>query len=138
MASYQELLELVQSKDPLQLQLASQLPSEDEDWNQLLSEHPQLAFNLAQNSNLPLALFDQLAHSPNPRVRLMVARHGKLSYDSLERLADDPEPAVRLLLAKRADLDPQTHALLLQDPDAGVRLAAQRYQPQPLAQASGW
>jgi len=140
MATHQQLLKLLQSKDPLQLQIASLIVSEDRDWLRILEEHPELGFVLSQNPRLPTNLVDDLAKHPSPQVRYMVARHGNLSFEALQHLLDDEEAAVRLALAKRVDLDQQSAIQLFEDTDMGVRLAAQRYQPftQPLFMASGW
>jgi|GEM_PF-2429960 hypothetical protein len=140
MATHQQLLELLQSKDPLQLQLASLLETNDSDWLRIFEKHPELAFILAQNPRLPPALTDELVKHPCARVRYMVACHGKLSFEAMQHLLEDKEAAIRLALAKRNDLDPQFASQLFEDTDPGVRLALDRYQPpvQPLPMACGW
>ncbi|WP_404419653.1 hypothetical protein [Marinospirillum sp.] len=140
MATHQQLLELLQSKDPLQLQLASLLETSDSDWLQIFEKHPKLAFILAQNPRLPASLVDELARHPSPRVRYMIACHGNLSFEAMQYLLEDEEAAIRLALAKRDDLDQQFTSQLLEDTDPGVRLALDRYQPpvRSLPMACGW
>jgi len=140
MATHQQLLALLQSKDPRKFQLASLLGPQESDWLTLLDQHPEMSFLVAQNSRLPTRIADRLAKHPSPKVRLMIARHGNLSFETLQNLLDDKEAAIRLVLAKRVDLDQQFASQLLDDQDPAVRFAVERYQPptQAFSMAMGW
>lgn len=140
MPKYQQLRQLLQSKDSRKFRLASLLGPQESDWTDLLNHYPEMSFLAAQNPHLPSCLADRLAKHPNPSVRLMVARHGNLSFEALQNLVDDPEAAVRLALAKRADLDQQFASQLLEDKDPAVGLAVARYQPPTpsFSMAMGW
>ncbi|SFX04895.1 hypothetical protein [Marinospirillum alkaliphilum] len=138
MIDTQQLKTLLQSKEHLEQQLVLSLSARPETWRSIHARHPELAFVLAQNPSLPTDLADELAAHPDSRVRLMIARRGKPGYIALLQLSQDPEAAVRLAVAKRDDLDNALIEQLQQDSDLAVSLAAQLYQQQPLAMASGW
>lgn len=135
-----QLQELLVSKQYLEQRLAFSLSARPETWHFIYKKHPELAFTLAQNPNLPQELADELAGHLDPRVRLMIARHGQPSFCALKQLSEDNEAAVRLAVVKRQDLDEQLLDSLFEDEDSGVQLAAQLYQQiqQPLARAIGW
>lgn len=141
MLDTKQLQELLVSKHYSEQRLALSLSARPETWHFIYNKHPELAFTLAQNPNLPQELADELAGHPNPKVRLMIARHGQPSFIALKQLSEDNEAAIRLAIAKRQDLDGQLQDSLYEDSDAGVQLAAHLYQQvqQPFfARASGW
>ena len=140
MLDTKQLQDLLVSKNHLDQRFALSMTARPETWHYIYNKHPELAFTLAQNPNLPAELADELASHPDPRVRLMIARHGQPNFSALKQLSEDNEAAIRLAVAKRQDLDGQLLDSLFEDNDAGVQLAAQLYQQaqQPLARASGW
>ncbi|WP_114417823.1 hypothetical protein [Marinospirillum perlucidum] len=140
MITEKQLIALLDSKDPLQQELAFQHALADEAWKRIFHQRPDLAFALAQHSRLPQDIADELSQHPDPKVRLMLARKGNPSFAGMQRLSNDEEAAIRMTLAKRPDLDQQFAESLLEDRDFAVRWAAQRYQQEnlPLALASGW
>ena len=140
MLDTKQLQDLLVSKHHLDQRFALSMTARPETWHYIYNKHPELAFTLAQNRNLPPELTDELASHPDPRVRLMIARHGQPSFIALKQLSEDNEAAIRLAIAKRPDLDGQLQDSLYEDEDAGVQLAVQLYQQaqQPLARASGW
>lgn len=140
MLDVKQLESLLVSKQHLEQRFALSMTARPETWQFIYNKHPELAFTLAQNPNLPETLADELASHPDPRVRLMIARHGQPSFFSLKQLSEDNEAAIRLAVVKRQDLDEQLLDSLFEDDDAGVQLAAQIYQQanQPLARVSGW
>lgn len=140
MLDTKQLQDLLVSKQYLEQRLALNIKARPETWRFIYNNHPELAFILAQNPNLPQELADELASHENPSVRLMIARHGQPSFTALKQLSEDNEAAVRLAIAKRQDLDGQLQDFLFEDLDTGVQLAAQLYQQtqQPFAKVSGW
>lgn len=140
MLDAKQLQDLLVSKQHLEQRLALSMSVRPEIWQFIYKNNPELAFVLAQNSNLPQEIADKLAGHPDPRVRLMVARHGQPSFYALKQLSEDNEAAIRLAVAKRQDLDGQLQDCLYEDSDAGVQLAAHLYQQpqQHFAKASGW
>lgn len=140
MLDVKQLQDLLVSKQHLEQRLALSMTARPETWHFIYNKHPELAFTLAQNPNLPQALADELANHPDARVRLMIARHGQPSFYALKQLSEDNEAAIRLAVAKRQDLDGQLQDCLYEDSDAGVQLAAHLYQQQQqhFARASGW
>ena len=140
MLDVKQLQDLLVSKQHLEQRLALSMTARPETWHFIYNKHPELAFTLAQNPNLPQALADELANHPDARVRLMIARHGQPSFYALKQLSEDNEAAIRLAVANRQDLDGQLQDCLYEDSDAGVQLAAHLYQQQQqhFARASGW
>ena len=140
MLDVKQLQDLLVSKQHLEQRLALSMTARPETWHFIYNKHPELAFTLAQNPNLPQALADELANHPDARVRLMIARHGQPSFYALKQLSEDNEAAIRLAVAKRQDFDGQLQDCLYEDSDAGVQLAAHLYQQQQqhFARASGW
>lgn len=134
MLNTHQLEELLLSPHPLERYWATHLNASSNSWETIYAQHPHLAFLLAQNPHIPVALADQLAEHRNPKVRLMVARHPQLSRISLERLAQDDEAAIRLQIAKRDDLPAYLIEGFEQDPDAAIHTALQRYQQPHLQQ----
>lgn len=140
MLDARQLQDLLVSNQHLEQRLALSMSARPETWLFIYNKHPELAFTLAQNPNLPQELADTLASHSDPRVRLMIARHGQPSFYYLKQLSEDPEAAIRLAVAKRQDLDGQLLDSLFEDADTGVQLAAQMYQQlgQPLARVNAW
>ncbi|WP_416886751.1 hypothetical protein [Marinospirillum sp.] len=134
MLNTHQLEELLLSPRPLERYWATHLTASSTSWETIYTQHPHLAFLLAQNPHIPVGLADQLADHSNPKVRLMVARHPQLSQSSLERLAQDDEAAIRLQIAKRDDLPPYLIEWLEQDPDSAIHTALLRYQQPRLQQ----
>ncbi|GLR63067.1 hypothetical protein [Marinospirillum insulare] len=140
MIDTQELQDLLVSKQHHEKRFALNMTARPETWHYIYNKHPELAFTLAQNPNLPEELANELASHPDTRVRLMIARYGQPGFNALKQLSEDKEAAIRLTIAKRQDLDEQLLSSLFEDKDTGVQLAAHLYQQvqEPLATAIGW
>jgi hypothetical protein len=71
-------------------------------WLDVIAQHPQLRFWVAQNKTMPIRVLRLLADDPDPKVRRMVAAKRKLDRALFEHLAQDPDESVCAAIAQNA------------------------------------
>ena len=123
--SAEEFIRLRTSEDPAEYNRAASEDADESVWLQLVQEHPELRFWVAQNKAVPLSILRMLVTADDERVRWMVAGKRKLSNDLFELLVSDPDEGVRARLARNAKVPRGVLEKLLHDPSSLVRDAAE-------------
>ncbi|MEW2266064.1 hypothetical protein ACGF5T_30820 [Streptomyces sp. NPDC047853] len=83
---------------------ASTEPAAPDVWREVIEQHPEARFWVAQNKTVPLDILQVLASDSDPRVRSMVASKRKLTPDILTTLAADSDESVRLAAARHKSI----------------------------------
>lgn len=93
--SAEEFKRLRESDSPEEYKRASHENAPIPVWMNVLMKYPHLAFWVAHNKTIPLAVLYKLAEHPEERVREMVARKRKIDAHLFDILKDDPSEGVR-------------------------------------------
>jgi hypothetical protein len=115
-SSAQEFLDLRYSEDPELYHRAAHETAPEEVWTELIEQHPQSRFWVAQNKTVPLAVLRRLASDDDSRVRGMVAMKRKLDEATFRQLASDPDSGVRMSIAQNAKTPAAVLDSMLADP----------------------
>ena len=125
LADADEFVRLRNSTDPGEYHRAAHDEASIDTWLEVISQHPDTRFSVAQNKTVPMEILARLARDDDSRVRSMVAMKRKLAAEILEILADDPSDAVRMSVAcHRNTPRPVLESLSLHDPCPKVRRVA--------------
>lgn len=90
-------------------------------WWEVIAEHPDMRFWVAQNKTVPLEVLHVLAGDEDARVRDMVAMKRKLDAPTLTRLATDEDDGVRMAVARHRKTPVEVLRSMLDDPWHDVR-----------------
>lgn len=121
-ASAAEFVRLRTSADPDEYGRAAREECSIEVWMELIRDHPDMRFWVAQNKTVPVEILECLAADDDPSVRSMVAMKGKLPASVLARLENDPYDAVRMSVAGHKNTPLEVlQRMALSDPWAEVR-----------------
>ena len=94
-------------------------------WHEVINNHPDMLFWVAQNKTVPIAILEILAGDQDERVRSMVAAKSKLPEALQLRLTEDPSPLVRMRLARHKKATSRVLAILATDPNPEIRQVVQ-------------
>ena len=113
--SASEFVRLRSSEDPAEYNRASREEASMSVWRNVIDEHPQYRFWVAQNKTVPIEILKILATDESATVRSMVASKRKLP-DSLQvQLATDADESVRAMLARNAKVSGEALEILAKD-----------------------
>ncbi|WP_338849533.1 hypothetical protein V8J88_10920 [Massilia sp. W12] len=95
-----------------------------ETWNLIISNHPELQVEIAQNRLLPDETIMLLTASNSITVRTILAEKRKLPYEAFLKLAKDESESVRMTVASNKKIPDSILTLLCEDGcDEVVRIA---------------
>jgi hypothetical protein len=123
-ASASQFIQLRLSPDPDQYHRAAHEEAALATWQDLISNHQEMRFWVAQNKTVPVAILEQLADDEDATVREMVAAKRKLPERLQLKLAFDADPTVRGRLAYNAKAAMSTLHVLADDRDQDIRTKA--------------
>ena len=121
-----ELARLLRSEDTGDRRRVLAEPASLEVWEAVVDEYPDLAFAVAQNKAVPVAVLERLCSDTDPRVRAMVASKRKLPAHLQRRQMADNDEGVRIRLARNAKVSQDVLAHLAEDTAEFVREAARK------------
>ena len=123
--SAQEFVSLRSSDIPEEYLRAASEEAPLEVWHEVINNHPDMLFWVAQNKTVPIAILEILAGDQDERVRSMVAAKSKLPEALQLRLTEDPSPLVRMRLARHKKATSRVLAILATDPNPEIRQVVQ-------------
>jgi len=95
-------------------------------WRELVRDHPDMRFWVAQNKTVPLEILQLLARDEDTSVRSMVERKRAVDPPTLDLLAGDADDGVRLAVARNPATSEATLRRLVDDPYEEVRAHVRR------------
>ena len=110
-----EFCRLRESQNPEEYHRAAHDEASIAIWMEVIDQHPDMRFWVAQNKTVPIEVLEILASDSDSSVRDMVARKRKISEVIALRLAEDPDATVRAALATNRNLPPSAVAKLQHD-----------------------
>lgn len=122
--SAEEFIRLRTSDDEAEYQRAASADAPDHVWAELIENHPEMRFWVAQNKTVPVSVLAELASDSDAKVRVMVAMKRKLTRSLFELLASDRDEGVRAAIARNAKCPPDLRDRLRSDASEVVRDAA--------------
>jgi len=93
-------------------------------WYELVGEHPEMKFWVAQNKTVPVDILEILSTDADPKVRWMVASKNRLPQHLQLRLANDDDESVRHRIACNKKAIESVLQVLAVDESELVRLKA--------------
>ena len=124
--SADEFVGLRLSSDPEEYRRAAHESASVDVWFEVVENHPDMRFWVAQNKTVPIEVLELLATDSDDRVRWMVASKRKLSRELFEKLAVDADETVRARVARNPKLPEEIRSRLARDSSQLVREAATR------------
>ena len=122
--SADQFIQLRSSDDPADYHRAAHEEATIEVWREVIDQHPDYRFWVAQNKTVPVEILAILADDGSSQVRDIVARKRKLPPDLQVKLAQDPDESVRRAVAANAKVCKEALDILVNDDWEVVREAA--------------
>lgn len=116
-----EFIRLRESSDPDEYRRAALEEASLEVWLEIVNNHPEMRFWVAQNKTVPGQVLRILASDDDARVRSMTASKRSLALDLLNQLAEDQDDGVRAAVARNRSTPRETLERLREDPWEDVR-----------------
>ena len=119
-----EFVRLRASTTPADYLRAANEDATDSVWLEVVQQHPEMRFWVAQSKTVPVSILQLLAADADSKVRSMVAMKNKLTPELFDLLSRDDDPGVRERIARNKRCPVSLLKRLSSDVDELVALAA--------------
>lgn len=117
----EEFVRLRESESPEEYLRAAWDEAPLEVWIEVIENHPQMRFWVAQNKSIPHEIMEILSGDSSERVRSMIASKSRLPEYLQIKMAQDHDPLVRQRIVFNKKAFTQVLQLLVQDEDQDIR-----------------